>query len=116
VSQMRKTFKERGAGQLKMQAPTPLAALPDLCPALTLPGHSSLPRMTVPLAVAGAFHTEYMQPAVAKLQEALANTTISTPRIPVISNVDAKPHSDPAVIKEILAKQVGGGGGGEGER
>lgn len=62
--------------------------------------------MTVRLAVAGAFHTEYMQPAVAKLQEALAQTTINTPRIPVISNVDAKPHSDPAVIKEILAKQV----------
>ena len=58
------------------------------------------------LAVAGAFHTEYMQPAVAKLQEALERTEIKTPRIPVISNVDAKPHSDPAVIKAILAKQV----------
>jgi hypothetical protein len=30
----------------------------------------------------------------------------STPRIPVISNLDAQPHSDPAVIKEILTKQV----------
>ncbi len=29
-----------------------------------------------------------------------------TPRIPVISNVDAQPHSDPATIKAILAKQV----------
>jgi [acyl-carrier-protein] S-malonyltransferase len=28
------------------------------------------------------------------------------PRIPVISNVDAMPHSDPAVIKALLAKQV----------
>ena len=28
------------------------------------------------------------------------------PRIPVISNVDAKTHSDPEVIKQILAKQV----------
>lgn len=28
------------------------------------------------------------------------------PRIPVISNVDAKPHSDPAEIKQILLKQV----------
>uniref|UniRef100_A0A383VE93 Malonyl-CoA:ACP transacylase (MAT) domain-containing protein n=1 Tax=Tetradesmus obliquus TaxID=3088 RepID=A0A383VE93_TETOB len=63
-------------------------------------------RMTVRLAVAGAFHTQYMAPAAAKLQEALNNTAISTPRIPVISNVDAQPHSDPAVIKEILAKQL----------
>lgn len=37
---------------------------------------------------------------------ALANTKILTPRIPVISNVDVQPHSDPEVIKDILARQV----------
>jgi malonyl CoA-acyl carrier protein transacylase len=63
--------------------------------------------LQVRLAVAGAFHTKYMAPAAEKLQEALNNTTIVTPRIPVISNVDAQPHSDPATIKAILAKQVG---------
>lgn len=63
-------------------------------------------RMCVRLAVAGAFHTSYMGPAVSKLEEALKATTIITPRIPVISNVDAKPHSDPEVIKSILAQQV----------
>lgn len=63
-------------------------------------------RMTVRLAVAGAFHTEYMQPAVEKLKVALAATPFKTPRIPVISNVDAMPHSDPEVIKAILARQV----------
>lgn len=62
--------------------------------------------LQVRLAVAGAFHTKYMAPAAEKLQEALNNTTIVTPRIPVISNVDAQPHSDPAAIKAILAKQV----------
>ena len=39
-------------------------------------------------------------------REALASTRIQTPRIAVISNVDAKPHSDPEVIKEILALQA----------
>lgn len=63
-------------------------------------------RMTVRLAVAGAFHTSYMQPAVERLQEALAGTTIVAPRIPVISNVDVLPHSDPDYIKAILARQV----------
>ena len=63
-------------------------------------------RMTVPLAVAGAFHTDFMQPAVSKLEEVLATVTINKPRIPVISNVDAMPHSDPAIIKSILTKQV----------
>lgn len=63
-------------------------------------------KMTVRLAVAGAFHTRYMQPAVDQLKEALENTEIITPQIPVISNVDAEPHSNPEIIKHILAKQV----------
>merc|ERR1719487_478993 len=63
-------------------------------------------RMAVKLAVAGAFHTDFMAPAVGKLEEVLANVEVKKPRIPVISNVDAKAHSDPAVIKDILTKQV----------
>mmetsp|Transcript_17555 Transcript_17555/g.27341 ORF Transcript_17555/g.27341 Transcript_17555/m.27341 type:complete len:351 (+) Transcript_17555:153-1205(+) len=63
-------------------------------------------RMTVRLAVAGAFHTDFMAPAVSALEEVLADVEIKKPRIPVISNVDAKPHSDPEVIKKLLATQV----------
>ena len=63
-------------------------------------------RMAVKLAVAGAFHTDFMAPAVATLEEVLKEVTVSKPRIPVISNVDAKAHSDPEVIKSILTKQV----------
>ncbi|XP_061960256.1 uncharacterized protein LOC133681136 [Populus nigra] len=63
-------------------------------------------RMTVRLAVAGAFHTSFMEPAVSRLEAALAATEIRQPRIPVISNVDAQPHADPATIKKILARQV----------
>jgi len=63
-------------------------------------------RMAVNLAVAGAFHTDFMAPAVASLEKVLAEVEVSKPRIPVISNVDAKAHSDPAIIKDILTKQV----------
>ncbi|KAK4274863.1 hypothetical protein QN277_018030 [Acacia crassicarpa] len=63
-------------------------------------------RMTVRLAVAGAFHTGFMEPAVSRLEAALAATEIRTPRIPVISNVDAQPHADPDTIRKILARQV----------
>ncbi|KAH1225741.1 Malonyl CoA-acyl carrier protein transacylase [Glycine max] len=63
-------------------------------------------RMTVHLAVAGAFHTSFMKPAVSRLEAALATTEIRTPRIPVISNVNAQPHTDPDSIKKILACQV----------
>jgi [acyl-carrier-protein] S-malonyltransferase len=63
-------------------------------------------RMAVKLAVAGAFHTDFMKPAVAALEEVLKSVEVKKPRIPVISNVDAKAHSDPEVIKDILTKQV----------
>lgn len=38
--------------------------------------------------------------------QVLKEVEVAKPRIPVISNVDAKAHSDPAVIKDILTKQV----------
>jgi len=63
-------------------------------------------RMAVPLAVAGAFHTDFMSPAVDKLQAVLSEVEVKKPRIPVVSNVDSKAHSDPETIKEILQKQV----------
>lgn len=63
-------------------------------------------RMAVPLAVAGAFHTNFMEPAVAKLRDVLKTVEIKKPRIPVVSNVDAKPHYDPDEIRDILARQV----------
>ena len=60
----------------------------------------------VPLAVAGAFHTPIMQSAVERLSAALQHVEICRPRIPVISNVDAQPHDDPAEIRDILVQQV----------
>ena len=60
----------------------------------------------IPLTVAGAFHTDIMKPADQQLAQALANVEIRPPRIPVVSNVDAQPHSDPAEIRQILVQQV----------
>ncbi|ASV75193.1 Malonyl CoA-acyl carrier protein transacylase [Thermogutta terrifontis] len=60
----------------------------------------------VPLAVAGAFHTPIMRPADERLAEALERITLRRPRIPVISNVDARPHDDPEEIRQLLIRQV----------
>ena len=60
----------------------------------------------IPLAVAGAFHTPLMQSAVGQLAEVLANVELRPPRIPVVSNVDARPHSDPEEIRHLLVQQV----------
>jgi [acyl-carrier-protein] S-malonyltransferase len=61
---------------------------------------------TIPLAVAGAFHTPLMQPAVERLAAMLRNVPLSAPRLPVISNVDAQSHPEPEVIRELLVQQV----------
>ncbi len=61
---------------------------------------------TVRLAVAGAFHTALMRPADEKLAAALSGVTLRAPKVPVWSNVDAKPHTDPAVIRGLLVRQV----------
>lgn len=60
----------------------------------------------VPLAVAGAFHTELMRSAVDQLADALAEVPMKPPRIPVVSNVDARPHDDPEEIRQLLIQQV----------
>jgi [acyl-carrier-protein] S-malonyltransferase len=60
----------------------------------------------IPLAVAGAFHTSLMEPAVARLSAALAAAEIHPPRLPVVSNVDAAPHTDPDEIRRLLVRQL----------
>jgi [acyl-carrier-protein] S-malonyltransferase len=61
---------------------------------------------TIRLAVAGAFHTTLMKPADEALAAALATVEIRRPRLPVWSNVDAQPHTDPAEIRSLLIRQV----------
>ncbi len=61
---------------------------------------------TIRLAVAGAFHTDIMKPADQTLATALDKATLKPARIPVWSNVDAKPHTDPAEIRGLLIRQV----------
>lgn len=60
----------------------------------------------IPLAVAGAFHTEIMRPADEKLAQVLQQIEIRAPRIPVISNVDVRAHSEPSEVRAILVRQV----------
>jgi [acyl-carrier-protein] S-malonyltransferase len=47
-----------------------------------------------------------MLPAVPQLEEALSAVPMHAPRIPVVSNFDAKTHDDPEEIRGLLMKQV----------
>jgi [acyl-carrier-protein] S-malonyltransferase len=60
----------------------------------------------VRLAVAGAFHTALMRPADDALATALAGVTLKAPRVPVWSNVDARPHTEPGETCDLLVRQV----------
>lgn len=60
----------------------------------------------VRLTVAGAFHTDLMKPADEQLAAALAEVPMRKPRVPVWSNVDAQPHTEPAEIRQLLVRQV----------
>lgn len=63
-------------------------------------------KRAIPLVVSGPFHSELMRPSSSKLQETLADITLSAPQIPVIGNVKAKELSDVPAIQQELVEQV----------
>ena len=63
-------------------------------------------KRALPLAVGGAFHSPLMEMARVELAKAIEAAPVSKPICPVYQNVDAKPHTDPKVIKENLLKQL----------
>lgn len=63
-------------------------------------------KRALPLPVGGAFHSPLMEPARAKLAEAIASVPFKTPVCPIYQNVDALPHTDPEEIKANLIAQL----------
>lgn len=60
------------------------------------------------LNVGGAFHSPLMEAARVELEHAIVHTEIKEPICPIFQNIDAKPHTDPAVIKHNLIAQLTG--------
>jgi len=63
-------------------------------------------KMTLPLAVSGAFHSPLMTPAAETLRTALAGTQFRAPQVPVISNVTAQDVASAAEIPLLLERQL----------
>jgi [acyl-carrier-protein] S-malonyltransferase len=58
------------------------------------------------LPVGGAFHTPYMAPARERLREVIANAALQAPEVPVVANIDARPHDNPADWTSLLTAQL----------
>src|SRR5262249_24413284 len=58
------------------------------------------------LPVSAPFHCALMQPAADEMAEALAETTVMPPMVPLVANVSAQAENDPSGIKTLLVKQV----------
>jgi [acyl-carrier-protein] S-malonyltransferase len=63
-------------------------------------------KRAVALPVSAPFHCALMRPAAEKLAAELARVRFATPRIPVITNVEAEPNQDAARIPALLERQV----------
>jgi [acyl-carrier-protein] S-malonyltransferase len=60
----------------------------------------------VALAVGGAFHSPLMAPAEAALRTALDTTAFEAGTVPVVANVDARPHRGGPEWRDLLGHQL----------
>ncbi|MEG1617245.1 MAG: ACP S-malonyltransferase [Bacteroidales bacterium] len=78
------------------------AGIDEACAKMTEAGA----KRALKLKVGGAFHSPLMEPARGELAEAINATVFMAPSCPIYQNVDAKPHTDPVVIKDNLNFQL----------
>jgi [acyl-carrier-protein] S-malonyltransferase len=60
----------------------------------------------IPLKVSAPFHCALMLPAAEEVAQALAAVAFERFRFPVITNVEARPITDPARARELLVRQI----------
>ncbi len=63
-------------------------------------------KRVLPLAVGGPFHTPLIEQAKLWLQDELEMIDLSPSDIPVISNVDTRPETDRAAVRQKLVRQI----------
>jgi [acyl-carrier-protein] S-malonyltransferase len=63
-------------------------------------------KRVMPLPVSAPFHCALMDPVKPRLADVLGKVMMSAPRFPVVTNVEARPNSDPARVVPLLLEQV----------
>lgn len=61
--------------------------------------------MVIPLAVSGAFHSPFMRSAQEQFELFIKDFEFTTPKIPVIANISAKPYQHDA-IRQTITNQI----------
>jgi [acyl-carrier-protein] S-malonyltransferase len=91
----------------------------DNCPGqIVVSGHRAAVERAIPLAaaqgarrsimlpVSAPFHCSLMSPAADIMAEALGDTALAAPAVPLVANVTAAATRDPAEIKKLLVEQA----------
>jgi [acyl-carrier-protein] S-malonyltransferase len=63
-------------------------------------------KRVVPLTVSAPFHCALMEPVKPRLAEVLAGCSVGPPRIPVVTNVEARPNAETERVVPLLLAQV----------
>lgn len=58
------------------------------------------------LPVSGPFHSPLMQPAAQGLRDRILEAGFKEPKVPIVCNVDAKPHTHPEDLAKLLIGQL----------
>lgn len=81
-----------------------ITGIDKACEELTAAGA----KRALKLNVGGAFHSPLMEAARVELEHAIVHTEVKAPVCPIYQNIDAKPYTDPALIKHNLIAQLTG--------
>jgi [acyl-carrier-protein] S-malonyltransferase len=65
-------------------------------------------KRAMPLPVSVAFHSSLLGHASQLLRERLAQVDVRAPAVPVVNNIDVRQETEPAAIRDALARQVAG--------
>ncbi|MGX7417645.1 ACP S-malonyltransferase [Carnobacterium gallinarum] len=63
-------------------------------------------KRVIPLQVSGPFHTALLEPASKQLAQALETVSVHEPKLPVVSNTEAKVIKNQTEITPLLVRQV----------
>jgi [acyl-carrier-protein] S-malonyltransferase len=63
-------------------------------------------KRVLPLPVSAPFHCSLMDPVKPRLAEVLGKVQVAAPRVPVVTNVEARPNGDASRVVPLLLEQV----------